>query len=79
MTDRLKVYSKVEKMLKHLLPTAPQHHTVALAMMVAGMVLGKKAQLSELSYQLPSRAKPASVAKRFHRFVAAKDQVPIFL
>lgn len=76
MTDRLKVYSKVEKMLKSLLPTAPQHYTVALAMMVAGMVLGKKAQLSELSYQLPSRAKPASVAKRFHRFVTAKTIEP---
>lgn len=69
MTDKIKVYTKVLKMLKEFLPTTSQYHIVVLSMMVAGIVLGKNAQLSKISFQIPSKAKPASLAKRFHRFV----------
>lgn len=69
MTDKKKVYSKVLKMLKTQLPTTSQYHVVVLAMMVAGIVLGKNVQLSHISLQIPSSAKPDSLTKRFHRFV----------
>jgi len=69
MTDKMKVYKKVTKMLNKAMPTAKQNHIVVLAMMVAGIVLGKKSQLSEMSLHIPHRAKPDSIAKRFRRFV----------
>lgn len=69
MTNRNKVNSKVTKMLNKLLPTASQHHVGVLSMMVVGIVLGKQAQLSQMSLQIPRQAKPASLEKQFHRFV----------
>ncbi len=69
MTDKMKVYSKVNSALKKMLPTACQHQTVVLSMLVAGIVSGRKAQLSEISQHVPSAAQPASLAKRFQRFV----------
>jgi hypothetical protein len=72
MTDKMKVYTKVTKMLKKLMPTASQNHVIVLAMMVAGIVTGRKAQLSEMSLHVPHQAKPESLAKRFGRFVKNK-------
>lgn len=69
MTDKIKVYRKIIKMLKEFLPTASQYHIVVLSMMVAGIAIGKNAQLSKIGLQIPHKAKPASLAKRFHRFV----------
>jgi len=72
MTNRTKVNSKVTKMLKKMMPTAPQNYICVLSMMVVGIVLGKNAQLSQISLQIPSKAKPASIEKQCHRFVKNK-------
>lgn len=72
MTNRSKVNSKVTKMLKTMMPTASQKHICVLSMMVVGIVLGKNAQLSQISLQIPSKAKPASTEKQCHRFVKNK-------
>lgn len=69
MTDKMKVYSKVTHSLKKMLPTAPQHQIVVLAMLVAGLVSGQNAQLGEISLNVPSQAKPDSITKRFQRFL----------
>lgn len=69
MTDKKKVYSKVMKKLKKMMPTTPQNQVVTIAMMVTGIVLGRKAQLSVMSLEIPHPAKPASLEKRFQRFV----------
>jgi hypothetical protein len=49
MTDSQRVYIKVLKTLKKLMPTHKQGHVVTLAMMVSGIVLSGKAQLSAMS------------------------------
>ncbi|MCO5187084.1 MAG: hypothetical protein M9928_11090 [Anaerolineae bacterium] len=69
MTDKIKVYTKVLKTLKQSLPYASQRHVVVLAMLVSSIVTGKSAQLSKISLEVPHSAKPASLVKRFHRFV----------
>lgn len=69
MTDKMKVYTKVMQKLKKMMPTVPQNQMVTLAMMVSGIVLSRKAQLSVMSLEIPHPAKPASLEKRFHRFV----------
>lgn len=69
MTDKMKVYTKVMQKLKKMMPTIPQNQMVTLAMMVSGIVMSRKAQLSVMSLEIPHAAKPASLEKRFHRFV----------
>lgn len=69
MTDRYKVYSKVLKTLQALVKLHHPGHVVTLAMMVAGIVLSKKAQLSEMSSEIPSPAKDKSLEMRLRRFV----------
>jgi len=68
MSDKMKVYSKVYGALKKMM-SADLNHILILAMMVTGILMGKKAQLSEMSLHVPTKAKPASTAKRFQRFV----------
>ena len=69
MTDKMRVYTKVMQKLKKMMPTMPQNQVVTIAMMVTGIVLGRKAQLSVMSLEIPHPAKPASLEKRFQRFV----------
>jgi hypothetical protein len=69
MTDKMKVYTKVMQKLKKMMPTVPQNQMITIAMMVTGIVLGRKAQLSVMSLEIPHPAKPASLEKRFQRFV----------
>lgn len=69
MTDKMKVYTKVMQKLKQMMPTVPQNQVVTIAMMVAGIVLSRKAQLSVMSLEIPHPAKPASLEKRLRRFV----------
>lgn len=70
MSDKIKVYTQVLKTLKKLMPTAKQQHVVTLAMMISGIVTGKKAQLSKMSGEIPKqKAKPKSIEKRMRRFV----------
>ena len=51
------------------MPSTEQNQVIVLAMMVAGIVTGGKAQLSEISLHVPEQALPDSLAKRFQRFV----------
>ncbi len=70
MSDKRKVYKKVLKTFKKLMPIARQSHVVTLAMMVSGIVTGKKAQLSQMGAEIPSQtAKPESSTMRMRRFV----------
>lgn len=69
MTDKKRVYTKVRQTLKKMMPTIPQNQMVTTAMMVTGIVLGRKAQLSAMSLEVPHPVKPASLEKRFQRFV----------
>lgn len=69
MIDKMKVYTKVMQKLKKMMPTVPQNQVITIAMMVTGIVLGRKAQIGVMSLEIPHPAKPASLEKRFHRFV----------
>lgn len=69
MTDSQRVYIKVLKTLKKLMPTHKQGHVVTLAMMVSGIVLSQKAHLSAMSLEIPHPAKPKSLEKRMRRWV----------
>ena len=69
MTDRYKVYTKVLRTLKQMDKLHHPGHVVTLAMMVTGIVLSKKAQLSEMSSEIPSAAKDKSLEMRLRRFV----------
>ena len=69
MTDRHRVYTKVLKMLKQMLELSHQGHVVTLAMMITGIVMGHKAQLSVMSSEVPVSAKEKSVEMRLRRWV----------
>lgn len=72
MTDKMKVHTKIMQKLKKMMPQTPQNQMVTVAMMVAGIVLGRKVQLSSISLEVPHPAKPASLEKRMQRFVKNK-------
>lgn len=69
MSDRYRVYSTVLQTLKKWLPTQKQGHVVTLCMMIAGIVMGKNAQLSAMSSEIPYTAKDTSIEMRMRRFV----------
>jgi hypothetical protein len=69
MTDRYKVYTKVLKTLKQMVKLHHPGHVVTLAMMIAGIVMSKKAQLSEMSNEVPAKAKDKSIEMRMRRWV----------
>jgi len=69
MTDRMKVYTKVLQSLKKQLKMFHQGYTVTLAMMITGIVMSRKAQLSVMSEEIPSKAKAKSIEMRMRRFV----------
>jgi len=69
MTDRYKVYTKVLKSIKQFVTDQHPGHTITLAMMIAGIVMSKKAQLSEMSSEIPTNAKDKSVEMRLRRWV----------
>ncbi len=69
MTDRYKVYTKVLKSIKAVVKNQHPGHTLTLAMMITGIVLSKKAQLSEMSSEIPADAKDKSIEMRLRRWV----------
>jgi hypothetical protein len=69
MTDRYQVYTKVFKMLKQMTKTYHEGHMITLAMMIAGIVLSRNAQLSALSADIPGNAKDKSIEMRLRRWV----------
>ena len=71
MTDRHRVYTKVKKTLKQIMKLDHQGQVVTLAMMIAGIVMSRKAQLSEMSSEIPTETKEKSVEMRMRRWVKA--------
>jgi hypothetical protein len=69
MTDRYTVYTKVLKMLKQMITIGSKGHLVTLAMMIAGIVTGRNAQLSAISAEIDVPAKEKSVEMRLRRWV----------
>lgn len=69
MTDRQRVYTKVLKTLKGQLRMFHQGHVVTLAMMITGIVMSGKAQLSQMSTEIPTEAKDKSIEMRMRRWV----------
>ena len=69
MTDRYRVYTKVLQTLKRQLKMYRQGHVVTLAMMIAGIVMSRKAQLAVMSGEVPTDAKEKSTEMRMRRWV----------
>ena len=76
MSNQRRVYTKVLKTLKQLMPTQKQGHVITLAMMITGVVIGKKAQLSAMSTEVPYAIKDKSIEKRMRRWVK-NEQIEI--
>src|SRR6266511_1769355 len=75
MTDRDKVYTKVKKTIKQMLKLEHQGRVVTLAMMIAGIVMSRKAQLSMMSSEIPSKTKDQSIEIRMRHWV--KDDLDV--
>ena len=69
MTDRYTVYTKVLKMLKQMITIGSRGHLVTLAMMIAGIVTGRNAQLSAMSSEIDVAAKEKRIEMRLRRWV----------
>lgn len=75
MTDRDKVYTKVKKTIKQMVKLEHQGQVVTLAMMISGIVMSRKAQLSSMSSEVPSKIKDQSIEMRMRRWV--KDDLDV--
>jgi len=75
MTDRYRVYTKVKKTLKQMMKLDHQGQVVTLAMMITGIVISRKAQLSVMSSEIPTETKEKSVEMRMRRWV--KDELEV--
>jgi hypothetical protein len=73
MTDRYKVYTKVLKVLKGMLSMSHPGHVLTLAMLIAGIVTGRNAQLSSVSAETATKAKDKSTEMRLRRWVKHKS------
>ena len=69
MTDRYQVYTKVLKVLKEMLSLSHPGHVLTLAMLIAGIVISRKAQLSAVSAETATKAKDKSTEMRLRRWV----------
>ena len=68
MTDRYKVYTKILKKLKQMMEMSHQGHVVTLAMMITGIIMGQKAQLSQMGAEVPVETKEKSIEMRLRRW-----------
>lgn len=75
MTDRDKVYTKVKKTIKQMLKLDHQGQVVTMAMMISGIVMSRKAQLSAMSSEVPGQTKDQSIEMRMRRWV--KDDLDV--
>lgn len=75
MTDRHRVYTKVKKTLKQIMKLDHQGQVVTLAMMIAGIVMSRKAQLSVMSSEIPGETQEKSIEMRMRRWV--KDNLDV--
>jgi hypothetical protein len=69
MSNQLRVYTKVLKTLKRMMPGQTQGHVVTLAMMITGIAMGRRAQLAPMSTQVSYPTKDKSIEKRIRRWV----------
>jgi hypothetical protein len=69
MTDRYKVYTKILKVLQGMIKMSHPGHVLTLAMIIAGLVTSRKAQLPAVSAEILTDAKDSSVEMRFRRWV----------
>lgn len=69
MTDRYKVYTKILKVLKEMIKLSHPGHVMTLAMMIAGLVTSRKAQLPAVSAEIEADVKESSTEMRFRRWV----------
>jgi hypothetical protein len=69
MTDRYKVYTKVLNVLKAKLTLSHPGHVLTLAMLIAGIVTGRNAQLASVSAETATKAKDKSTEMRLRRWV----------
>ena len=76
MTDHHKVYTKVKKMLKQMMKLNHPGQVVTLAMMISGIVMSRKAQLSAMSSEIPTDTKEKSIEMRMRRWVK-EDQINV--
>ncbi len=81
MTDRYQVYTKVLKVLRGMIKMSHSGHLVTLAMMIAGIVVSRNAQLSTVSAETATKAKDKSNEMRMRRWVkhAGVDAEEIYL
>jgi hypothetical protein len=75
MTDRYRVYTKVKKKLKRMMKLNHQGQVVTLAMMISGIVMGRKAQLSAMSSEIPTETKEKSIEMQMRRWV--KEEIDV--
>ena len=75
MTDCYRVYTKVKKTIKQMMKMDHQGQVVTLAMMIAGIVLSRKAQLSAMSAEIPTKTKEKSIEMRMRRWV--KEEIDV--
>jgi hypothetical protein len=73
MTDRYKVYTKVLKVLQEMLTLSHPGHVLTLAILIAGIVTGRNAQLSSVSSETVTKAKDKSIEMRLRRWVKHKS------
>ena len=77
MSDNMRVYSQVKSQLKKMFKTYTQGHVVTLAMMIASIVTGKRAQLGPMSAEIPyANAMDKSVERRMRRWVKNAHNEP---
>lgn len=69
MADRYRVYTKVLKVLKGMMKLSHPGHLVTLAMLIAGIVVSRKAQLTAVSAETGAEAKDKSIEMRLRRWV----------
>jgi hypothetical protein len=70
MSNEQKVWSKVTRVLKKRMKGLHERYIVVWAMMVAGIVLSRKARLSRIAEELPTKALDTSTMRRLQRFVS---------
>jgi len=75
MTDSYRVYTKVLKVLKKMLKLDHQGQVVTLAMMIAGIVMSRNAQLSAMSSEIPTDTQEKSIEMRLRRWVQGEIDV----
>lgn len=69
MSDGLRVYYKVYKVLKRNHKAMPQQRLATLALIIAALSRGAKCQLTSIAKKCPSKAKRESVVRRVQRWL----------